>query len=279
MTHGANYLNNSLDCNNFPIVLYCRQNASVNERSKGKKMTNRQTTLAALAPLSAPMIDKLVALHLRCFRRADVGIDPVAIEAAARRADEVRDDMIRSIPSWREQAYQAINACEPPRIRTGDAHRLAREWGAIGNTGSFHRRTQQGTLRNRTHGVIDPHTLAAVLIASKLGSCYRDVNARTWLPTNVDADEPVMWFWCQMAPDEHPEPVPDTQAADLPPHALLWTPWRGVVWDAGWQEVAGVGAARLAGGLTAAAQAVWGLASGEEFVGLVHRKAQGARYA
>jgi hypothetical protein len=271
MTHVVNYFNNKMYCNNLTIVLYCRYNASANERSKGTNMANRQTTLAALAPLSAPMIDKLVALHLRRFRGSDVGIDPAAIEAAAQRADEVRKDMIHSIQSWREQAYQAISACEPPRIRTGDAHRLAREWGAIGNTGSFHRRIQQGTLRNRMHGVIDPHTLAAVLIASKLGSCYQDVKARTWLPTNVSADEPVMWLWCQMEPDGHPEPVPDTQLADLPPHALLWTPWCGVLWDEGWQEGEGVGAARLAGGLTEEARSVWGLAAGEEIVGLVQR--------
>ncbi len=238
-------------------------------------MANRQTTLAALAPLSAPMIDKLVVLHLRRFRGSDVGIDPAAIEAAARRADEVRKDMIHSIQSWREQAYQAISACEPPRIRTGDAHRLAREWGAIGNTGTFHRRIQQGTLRNRSHGVIDPHTLAAVLIASKIGSCYQEVNARTWLPTKVAADEPVMWFWCQMAPDGTPDPVPDSQVVSLPPHALLWTPWCGVLWDAGWQEVAGVGASRLVGGMTEEARAVWGLAASEEIVGLVQRKATG----
>jgi len=226
--------------------------------------------LPDLAPLSASHIDRLVEVRLG-FDRETLSV--AQVERIVMQVDAERSRLREEIPAVRASIYTTLDL-ESPEIATGVALEHCQQYGLFRSSQSLQVQAQRGVVRRVRHGLYDAHSFAALLIAYHL----RGKPHKRWTPARIREDEPLMWLWCQTEPDGHPEPVPNTQVADLPTHALLWTPWCGMLWDEGWQEVEGVGVARLAGGPTEAAQAVWGLAAGEEIVGLVQRKAQGARY-
>jgi len=226
--------------------------------------------LPDLAPLSASHVDRLVEVRLG-FDRETISV--AQVERIVMQVDAERSRLREEIPAVRDSICAKL-ALQRPVISAAVALEHCQQHGLFRSSQSLQVQAQRGVVRRVRHGLYDAHSFAALLITYHL----RGKPHKRWTPARIREDEPLMWLWCQTKPDGHPEPVPDTQVADLPPHALLWTPWCGMLWDEGWQEVEGVGAARLAGGLTEEALSVWGLASGEEIVGLVQRTAQGARY-
>jgi hypothetical protein len=85
-------------------------------------------------------------------------------------------------------------------------------------------------------------SVAALIIARMI-----DPRERGWLPHEIKDEEPLWWCWRQDAPGVPAIPCPIPLPADLPPASLLWTPWPGAGWDAGWLNVGTAGAIRWAG--------------------------------
>lgn len=100
---------------------------------------------------------------------------------------------------------------------------------------------RKGVVRYRDHGRPDPHNAAALIIAR-----MTDDRQRNWLPSEMEASEPSWWCFRQDAPDAPVLPCPVPLPTDLPPSALLWTPWEGAAWDATWAPLDILGAARWA---------------------------------
>lgn len=100
---------------------------------------------------------------------------------------------------------------------------------------------KRGLLRYRQWGNPDFDNATALLIMRLLQS-----KIRGWLPPKMAADEPSWWCWRQDAPDAPvvacPVPLPD----ELPPSALLWTPWSGAAWNRSWVGIGEYGALRWA---------------------------------
>jgi len=101
---------------------------------------------------------------------------------------------------------------------------------------------ERGLFSYTERGYPEPDSAAAMLIARMV-----DRRERNWLPTIMTQREPRWWCWRQDRPDAPvvacPIPLPD----DLPPSALLWTPWLGACWHIPWLQIGLLGAARFAG--------------------------------
>lgn len=101
---------------------------------------------------------------------------------------------------------------------------------------------KKGVVRYREHGRPDAQNAAALIIARMI-----DDRQRNWLPSSMEASEPSWWCFRQDAPDAPILPCPVPLPTDLPPSALLWTPWEGAAWDSTWAPLDLFGAARWAG--------------------------------
>ncbi len=101
-------------------------------------------------------------------------------------------------------------------------------------------------LRYQEWGRPDAESAAALLLARMV-----DERIRNWLPTTIGEDEPHWWCWRQDTPELLPVPCPIPFPADLPPTALLWTPWGGATWDPHWLKIGtGRGAIRWTGAVS-----------------------------
>ncbi len=111
---------------------------------------------------------------------------------------------------------------------------------------------ERGVIRFLGYGQPDPHSAASALLVRHLIPRRQ----RGWLPEAIGRDEPLWWCWRQDGPEEAPQLCPVPLPQDLPAGTLLWTPWRGAMWDGGWTVFAG-GAARWAGTPTISTIARW----------------------
>jgi hypothetical protein len=88
----------------------------------------------------------------------------------------------------------------------------------------------KGIYRAQEHGLPNVHNAAALLIERLLDQ----KRLRGWHPSSMEAHEPLWWCWRQDTPFHTPVPCPVPLPPNLPASALLWTPWSGAAWDAGW---------------------------------------------
>lgn len=106
----------------------------------------------------------------------------------------------------------------------------------------------RGLLRYREYGLPDFDSAAALFIARII-----DRGERNFLPSRINEEEPLWWCWRQDDPGSSPVACPisfpaDVPPVDVPPSALLWTPWTGAAWYPAWKQVGyAEGAVRFAG--------------------------------
>ncbi len=112
-------------------------------------------------------------------------------------------------------------------LQTLSAHTPARKPVAKQNLSLW---AERGIYRSREHGLPDFDNAAALLIARMVNKS----RLRGWQPPFMDSHEPDWWCWMQLTPDDAPVPCPVPLPQDLPPAALLWTPWSGAAWNSGW---------------------------------------------
>lgn len=92
---------------------------------------------------------------------------------------------------------------------------------------------------------------------------------RKWLPNPRKLDrthflnEPIWWCWRQdsLSSPLIKCPVPLTE--DVPPHALLWTDWRGAAWKPEWLSVGNLGCSRWAGTYVRDGALLWAITEEE----------------
>ena len=74
-------------------------------------------------------------------------------------------------------------------------------------------------------------TSVAALLVSRISEGKLQKN---WLPSSIDPSEPLWWCYGRSSPSApvYPHPLPSTFQAAL----LLWTPWRGSMWEASWRR-------------------------------------------
>lgn len=118
---------------------------------------------------------------------------------------------------------------------------------------------EHGLLRYRQNNKADASSVAAILIAALLNTHVQ----RAFLPPDGNAQEPLWWCWRQDAPDAPVVACPVPFPADLPPSALLWTPWEGAAWDIAWLNVGTLGAIRWAGTVFEHDKLLWQIAMPE----------------
>jgi hypothetical protein len=85
--------------------------------------------------------------------------------------------------------------------------------------------------REKTRGLLDISSVATLLIVR----LAEGIHQRNWLPTSIKPEEP--WWWCygQRHPGAFIQPLPFPLPAALPASFVLWTPWRGAIWEQEWQ--------------------------------------------
>ncbi len=102
---------------------------------------------------------------------------------------------------------------------------------------------KRGLFRYQDYAIPDLDSAAALLIAR-----LTDKRKRNWLPSLLLPEEPYWWCWRQDTPETAPVPCPIPLSEDIPPSALLWTPWTGASWNHDWLRLdQHMGAVRWAG--------------------------------
>ncbi len=99
-------------------------------------------------------------------------------------------------------------------------------------------------LRMATPDTLEPQTAAALLLALRLIAPAQLDS----LPTTLPLCESIWSCWRQDSPADDPAPCSMPLPADLPPTALVWTPWSGATWLTGWYAC-GRGAVYIPSGL------------------------------
>ncbi len=198
-------------------------------------MTYDETLPASAYPLFAPLSRPMV-LHL--LKRP---IRP----GAARRVSLSWQELEQQVNYARKAAYLVMK----PFVL---ADHLSTSWlltklaantptkAAVGNQ-TLSLWTERGLLRYARHGRPEVDSAAALLIARMV-----DPRERNWLPSFIEEEEPHWWCWRQDSPSDPVQVCPVPLPAQLPPGALLWTPWTGAGLQQPWLPVGQLGAIRWA---------------------------------
>lgn len=213
------------------------------------RITPLSARLPQLAPLPLPMAEHLLEYQNRLYRISPpLRLSPEeALEQFTQEYETTWNSVEQQIKSSRCKVYELIE-CEKKTI-SGERQlstesilkMLATTKGTV-TTQTLSRWRENGLLRYQRWNEPDSDSIAALLISSMI-----DGRQRGWLPPGINQDEPYWWCWRQDQPDAPVEscsiPFPD----DLPPSALLWTPWCGAAWSPTWLKVGKIGAIRWAG--------------------------------
>lgn len=238
------------------------------------------SVLPAVAPLSASLATHTFQVFQQKVHRSTV-MAPL---------DEPLEEMVARVIQERNAEYQAYQHAVDHHRTT--AYRLLTPYLPTGTTLSteavlaalaemnhavsaqtLSRWRDHSLLRYRQYNHAEASSVAAILITALLLSGR---SQRIFLPSEGDSREPLWWCFRQDAPDAPVVPCPVPLPADLPPSALLWTPWEGAAWDVAWLHVGTLGAIRWAGTVVEHDKLLWqvSLADLERWVPevLVHGK-------
>ena len=172
---------------------------------------SRTLALPDLAPLSAPLVRHLQAQG--------------ALTSA----------LLAELPSLRHQVYQELQPFVAQGQLSERAFLAVLQAGASLNATPTRQHLAgwraRGLLRLAAPDSLEPQTAAGLLLALRLiASAHLDS-----LPTTLPLTEPMWSCWRQDSPAADPVACPMPLPAELPPTALVWTPWPGAEWLAGWQ--------------------------------------------
>jgi hypothetical protein len=179
--------------------------------------------LPVFAPLSAPLVDHLIAQRLTAQTPLQAVAELRAAVAGARHAvyDEL-DTVVRADRLTIQRFRAFLSAVSPP--------------GSVPSDQTFALWRARGLLRMRRRRFPDAQSTAAILVARQVTPHERQ---RGWLPAEMVPSEPMWWCWRQDAPDTAIVPCPVPLPADVPHGALVWSNWRGATWLPAWSAVVG----------------------------------------
>lgn len=192
--------------------------------------------LAALAPLSRPMMDHLL---VRMARKQPQLPEVSHWDTLLEQVDLKRRDAFFYMDSY------ILSQRDDPHITTAwllETLSIYSPGLRRVPTSNISHWAGRGLLRIPTHGRPEANSAAALLIARML-----DPGERNFLPEEVAEEEPHWWCFAQSL-DRSVFTCPIPLPHDLPASTLLWTPWAGAAWDPYWLKVGeDLGAIRFAG--------------------------------
>ena len=225
--------------------------------------------LADLAPLNAPLFEKLAQLQDNAQLLKNVQDNRSWIHTYMHPFVKSELHAQENLYALQEQLKKAAASFESDelkrRIANYQEYRITRKWllRSLKMTAkktippqTLHNWTERGIIHNRAFGHPDPQSAARLLVyilsflsATEISS-VKDVK-RGWLPSEIDPKEPMYWIWMQTDPTSEPCQIPlptDEEGYDnLPASNLLWSGFAGAGWLPGWLPVGGFGAVRWAG--------------------------------
>jgi len=194
----------------------------------------------AFAPLPAPMADHLLLLEQRRYRHR-----PARRPADQEMAQAVlaRIDLARTLVF--EYLYPFVTA-DQKRQERGESRTFPNvDWlletlvqytpGQGGNAeATLDFWQKRGLLRReKTRGLLEITSVAALLVARLTEGTLQ----RNWLPSFLEEIEPFWWCYGRVSPESPIQAIPVPFPADLPSSMVLWTPWRGAIWDGTWLSI------------------------------------------
>jgi hypothetical protein len=196
------------------------------------------TLYPAIAPLSAPMANHLLLQEERQNRQRPSRRPPpeMMVEAVLERIRRVR-------PVVFDYLHPFVIA-DTIRQREGKSRAFPRSdflretlaqyspgQGEISEATLDYWQRRGLLRREQPRGLLDITSVAALLIA-RLVEGNRQ---RNWLPSEHKETEPFWWCFGRVAPDAPIQAIPVPIPAAFPASLVVWTPWRGVMWEDGWQ--------------------------------------------
>lgn len=194
----------------------------------------------AFAPLSAPVADHLLTLEMRRYRH----------RPAQRPSDlEMAQTVLERVNRARTLIYEYMGPfviADQKRYERGEGRTFPNaDWmlemlaqyapeqaGNAEATLDFWQK--RGLLRReKTRGLLEFTSVAALLVARLTEGKLK----RNWLPSELKDTEPYWWAYGRLSPYEPIQAVPVPFSSALPASQVLWTPWRGAIWEGTWQPI------------------------------------------
>jgi hypothetical protein len=194
----------------------------------------------ALAPLPAPMANHLLLLEERQYRRR-----PSKRPASQEMAKAVLERIDRA----RTLVYEYLRpfvAADRKRQQRGESRAFPNpEWllETLAQYTPQPVRNSEATLdfwqkkgllrREKTRGLLEITSVAALLIARLAEGNLQ----RSWLPSFLETTEPYWWWYGRVSPNAPIQAIPAPIPSTLPASLVVWTPWRGAIWENHWQSI------------------------------------------
>lgn len=217
---------------------------------------SRETAIPHLAPLPVPMMLHLAAHQTKGHRQESVALTlDDELDQATRNFHSTWFQLEQVVQEKRALAYTLLSGVV-------DTAQFSTSWVQATLASTNHAVTIPTISRWREHGLLRyeewnrpaPDSVASLLIARMV-----DSRERGWLPPEIAQEEPYWWCWRQDGPEAPAVPCPIPLPEDLPPAALLWTPWAGAAWNPAWLNVGSVGAIRWAGTTIQHGKVLWSI--------------------
>lgn len=218
-----------------------------------------------LAPLATPFVKLILERQETLQWRGALGGVSMheQMEVAKRRIQYIWQHVENSVQEKRQQTFALMNPAVQVDPKTGGRYVLPgwlRETLATLMPPLYRGKRKEAVtaqtlavwsekhiLRHCSWGQLEAQSAAAVIMARQLD----ETRERSWLPSEVNPDEPHWWCYSQAPPVNgmfSPVlPCPMPLAGNLAPATLLWTPWLGACWDPRWLQIGYLGAIRWAG--------------------------------
>jgi hypothetical protein len=194
----------------------------------------------AFAPLPAPMADHLLLLEQRRYRHrpAQRPTDQEMAWTVLERIDRARTLVF-------EYLHPFVTADQKRQVRGESRTFPTVDWlletlaqytpGRGGNAeATLDFWQKRGLLRReKTRGLLQITSVAALLVAR----LTEETLQRNWLPSFLKEAEPCWWCYGRVEPSAPIEAIPVPLSSELPSSMVLWTPWRGAIWDGTWRAI------------------------------------------
>ena len=194
----------------------------------------------AFAPLPAPMADHLLLEEERRYRR----------RPAQRPSDqEMAQTVLERISRARTLVYEYLHpfvTADQKRHERGEGRTFPNvDWlletlaqytpGRGGNSeATLDFWQKRGLLRReKTRGLLEITSVAALLVARLAEGTLQ----RNWLPSSLEDTEPYWWCSGRVSPGAPIQAIPVPLSSSLPASQVVWTPWRGAIWEGTWRTI------------------------------------------
>jgi hypothetical protein len=197
-----------------------------------------ETAYAAVAPLPIPLANHLYRYFLRKSRASESDVWFLFLQKLIKVRKDVYlhlDDAVcnigTDIPHNRKFTTEFLRRFLAPY--TPSKREIPSK--------TYNTWLEMGLVRHSSKGQPIPDSGAALAIVRML------IDETKVFPRSLSSDEPLWWCYVQESPSSPVKQMPITCLSQLPPSAILWTPWAGASWDPTWLLLGkGLGAIRFA---------------------------------